>query len=325
MSMAWGAPHLTDGPSVRHQVVRATVGTFTVVAVVAALIAAFVYGAGPAASLWWRIAGDPAVTLADAVVLSDVPPTTTVPVVAARVWSLDQDLAALSAPLGGGDASVVTSSEELAALAPYFASGSGLPDQRLAEPVAVLPSGVLTVVPAFEGWNGHVAFHGGPSAPVAVTQQAQAALALELVTTWGLGDLEGTGFAARAVLSPRSAQEPSDGSASYGIEITGTSCVECVITSYDQVSFDAQGRLTFAVVETGQVTGTAPVEVPSAAQAFDDLRHHRGEAYLGDPTVPVVEARLSVAETGTPNSVPQWLFYDASGQPAGLLILPSIG
>jgi hypothetical protein len=319
--MAWGAPHLTDGPSVRRQIVRATVGTLSVVAVVAVAALAYVYGAGPAVSVWWRVAGDSAVTLGEGVVLADVPPTTTAPVVSTRGWALDHDLAALAAPLGGGGR-VVTLQSQLDALAPYYGIGPGIPAEVLEQPVAVLPGGVLRVDPAIDGWNGLVAFHGGPDAPVVATEEARSAFVLALVKAWGIGDLRGTGFEARVVPSMWSSSTPDDGSFSYGIEITGTACPDCVITSYDRVSFDAQGRLTSALIASARVTGSSPVVVPSAAQAFDDLRHHRSGGYVGEVTSPFVGAQLALGETGTPYSVPQWLFYDASGEPLGLLVVP---
>jgi hypothetical protein len=305
--MAWGAPHLTDGPSVRRQIVRATVGTLTVIAVIGGLVALVVNGARPAAAVWWSAFGDRDVFLGDGVVLSDRAPVTSVPLITARSWELSRDLATVAAPLCGGGVPV-TSTAELRRLAPWFEVGDGM-DGSLAAPTAVLPAGVLQLSPSVLGAATGVRFMGGPDAPVASTPAQREALVLALEKAWGVGSSAG----ARLTVAPYVWPTPTDRGATYGVRVGLAECPMCDIQTYDNVTFGADGRLMRAQFVAAEVTGSRPQQLLGAGQVFDDVRRHREDWYVETGGNPITAARLLVADVFTPEGIVLWQYELSDG------------
>ena len=308
MTTAWGLPRSSDGPSIRRQITRASVGTLTVVAIVAALVAAYAFGAGPAVSLWWRVAGDADIVLADGVALSDTPVSASVPVVEPRTFSLVGDLAVLSAPLGGAGR-IASTRAELVELAPWYAPGPGDLAQSLDAPVAVLGTGVLALDPSEDGAPGWILFRGGPDAPVAATPAARERLMRDIQRAWGIGgSLPGD-----AVVEFVHADGASAGNATYTANVVPAGCRECRVTTSDLFLFDSSGRLLIASVGTVRLVGSRTQQMTSPAQAFDDLRHHRGDPYLEVSGAAVHSARLTAGDIAGAWPLPYWEFFDADG------------
>lgn len=316
MSMAWGAPHLSDSPSVARQVVRATVGTFSVLAVLGALLAAYLYGGGAASALWWRVAGDADVVLADGVVLPDAPPAAVTPTMSVSTATLATGLDALAAPFGG-DPVVVTTSAEARALAPYLDPSMWGDRATLVVPLAVTPAGVLRIEPATDGMAGSVRLWAGPEAPVAVTAAEQSALVARLSE----GVLAASGSTV-AVTSLPTLVPTSGSGALWTVELGLPGCDVCRVSTWDVVTFDRNGRLTNASLTLAAITGLAPITVPSAQQAFDDARHHRGDASVWMQGAPVGAATLTVADLGSLQPFTMWNLVDTSGQAVGQVPVP---
>lgn len=311
MSMAWGAPHLSDHPSVTRQIVRATVGTFTVLAVLGALLAAYLYGGGPATSLWWRIAGDSDVVLADGVVLPDAPPAAVTPTMTVSSTTMSAGLDALAAPFGG-DPVVVTTSAEMRTLAPYLDPSMWGDRATLVVPLAVTPSGVLRIEPATDGLAGSVRLWASPEAPVAVTAAEQSALVARLSDA-----VLAAGGSTVAVTSLPTRVPTSGAGALWTVELGLPGCDVCRVSTWDVVTFDSSGRLTNASLTLAAITGLTPITVPSAQQAFDDARHHRGDAGVWMQGAPVGTATLTVADLGSFQPFTMWNLVDTSGLAVG--------
>ena len=303
VSTALGSAPVVDGPSITRQVVRASVGTLTVVALLAALLAAAVYGRDAAVLLWWRVAGDSAVTLAEGTSFSETPPAAVAPTIVAASPSLD-DLAAAF----GGDAVVVTTSAELRARAPYAPEGLTGERADLVVPLAVTPAGVLRIEPGVDALAGSVRLWAGPAAPVAVTEAEQSAVIARLsqaVLAAGGTTVE---------VTPIPTLVPTSGPGSlWTVELGVPGCDVCRVSTWDVVTFDGDGRLTHASFTLAAITGLAPVEAPSAAQAFDDARHHRGVTTVWMDGAPIGSATLTVADLGSLQPFTVWNFLDTRG------------
>lgn len=304
MSTALGTPHA--GPGVARQIVRAAVGTLTVVAVLVGATALVVNGARPAAGMWWSVVGDRDVFVGEGVVLPETAPVTSVPAMTARAWSLADDLAAITAPLGGS-AQLVSTRAQLAAAAPWFEEGDGLDARPLQAPTAVLPAGVLRLMPGVMGPTSTVLFAGGPDAPVATTAEAQKALVVELEKAWGVGGSGGL------LVTPYRWDTESDLSSLYSVRLTLPDCSICDVVTYDNVAFDADGRLMRAQFYAMEITGARPLELLGAAQVFEDIRHHRGDWYVETGGNPIMGARLQVADVTVPEGIVTWQFEDGNG------------
>jgi hypothetical protein len=303
VSTALGPAPLVDGPSITRQVVRASVGTLTVVAILAGLLAAAVYGRDAAVMLWWRVAGDSAVTVADGASFSETPPAAVTPTIVASSPSLDTLAAAF-----GGDAVVVTTAAELRARAPYAPEGLTGDRADLVVPLAVTPAGVLRIEPGVDAMAGSVRLWAGPDAPVAVSEDEQSALIARL----SRAVLAAGGTTVEVVPVPTRVPTSGPGSL-WTVELGLPGCDVCRVSTWDVVTFDGDSRLTNASLTLAAITGLAPVEAPSAAQALDDARHHRGDASVWMDGAPVGSATLTVGDLGSMQPYTMWNLVDTRG------------
>ncbi|MGE0817189.1 MAG: hypothetical protein AB7O74_00870 [Candidatus Nanopelagicales bacterium] len=307
MSTAAGHLHEDGGPSVARQIVRASVGTLTVVAVLGALAAAAVYGRDTATMLWWRMAGDSAVTLAEGTSFSDEPPAAVAPVMSAGPVSFATSLEELAAPFGG-DAVVVTTAAGLRAKAPYAAEELTGDRPDLPVPLAVTPAGVLRVEPAVDSMAGGLRVWGGPGAPVAETESEQAALIARLSSAV----LHAGGTTVEVTAIPT--RMPTSGPGSmWSVELGLPGCDVCRVSTWDLVTFDRNGRLANASFTLAAITDLAPIAAPSAAEAFEDARHHRGPTTVWMDGAPIGSATLSVGDLGSLQPFTAWNLLDTRG------------
>jgi len=274
------------GPSVKQQITRATAGTLATVAVLAVAALAFVYGAGPAVSLWWRIAGDPDLVLAEGFELPSEPPAAASLVWSAPTTTLEESLDVYAGPLGGG--TLVRSAAELEALAPY--AGDEIPgeDFRLGH-VAVTPIGVLRLL-EYGGGDTRLQLYGDPRGPLFATDQQQADLVARIGSAW----LAAAGSTLAVPVVPWREPAMPDTEWVAGVQVPG--CDVCFADAFNVVRFDESGRVAFAVMQLIAVVGTQPLEVVSAAEAFDAARHRRDGADAYAEGGPITSSRLKVGD-----------------------------
>ena len=297
-----------ERPSVGRQVTRASMGTVAVLVALALGYALVVAGWPHAVSAWWRVAGDSSASLADGVALDTAAPRAVAPVRAPATLSFGRDAAALAAPLGGGRLIPVASRAQVEAVAPYGLDALGArSDSDLRGSTVVLAAGLLTFDAAFPGgeYPGAIRFSGGPHAPVATTAAQQQALVARLVAAWSsaVGSTEVTAVRARRV---------GDGDRPvWTADLRLRGCSACVVTGLTIASFESDGRLLYASMPTVAITGTRPIEAASAASAFDDAVHHRGDAWVA-ADAPVTQASLVVGDLGADQPA-RWEFTAADG------------
>lgn len=306
MSTAVGTG-LHDGPSVLRQVVRASLGTFTVLAVIGALVAAVVYGRDTAVSVWWRVAGDSSVTAADGATFSEVATAAVAPVMSGSTASFDTALDELAAPFGG-DAVLVRTAAALRAEAPYVDPSMAGDRADLVVPMAVTPAGVLRIFPGSEAMSGSLHLWGGPEAPVAVGEAAQS----ELVARLTSDVLAVAGTTVEVAVLPT--QVPTSGPGTmWSVELGLPGCDVCRVWTSNLATFSEDGRLTNASFALAAITGLTPVTAPSASQALDDARHHRGASTVWMNGAPIGSATLTVGDLATQQTFTAWNLIDTRG------------
>lgn len=308
MSAALGPSQIASGPSLTRQIVRPTVITLSIVLLGALIYSAAVNGQAFVSSVWWRIAGDPSVVLADGAPLSTTPPQAVTPVLVDRPVSLVGDLDALAAPLGG-TAVVLPADVDLLSQAPWANPSLARADGTLARPLALLPTGLLRVDDNPGPIPAAVHFWGGPDAPVAATAVEQKALVARL------GEAYASLAGGRVPLTAVPSAMPTEGGAMWQLGYSLPGCAECRISTYDLVTFDAQGRLVSASLSLVGVERTEPLAVSSPLQAFEDARHHVGDGFAAGWGGPVTSATLTVADIEVPQQQPYWTLLDAGGYP----------
>lgn len=305
---ASGAP---APPTVLRQVVRATVGTLSVVLVLALVAVGAVYGGAPASELWAKALGDPGITLADGATLSDERPTADVPLIREKRWNLDDpaSLAAFTAPLGGVTKRALTLREadtwraELEGGAPT----EGLVDGPVASPVILTPAGLVELW-QYDGAPDTIVLTGttGDGALRGATPSQRESLALELVAAWSGPSTIPLAVEERTAGSSAAVQVVRSGEESAGVGQPFVAFLHF-----------RDGRLWSAMVSAVSASGSESRTLLSPAEAFDAVRHHRAGVVARADYVPVVRAELTYDLSSTDSGVAAfWTFYGADGDAA---------
>jgi len=304
---------LRDVPSVPKQILRASLGTFSVLLALA-LVAGVVASWSTIEVHLWRVVGDPNVVLADGVTLSDEPQDVAVPQTARRSWAPSEDVARIAA-VTGYPVRALTSTQAERLTGFVYPAGSDADLRRYGTPLGVLaisdpfaPAATDTTVP------GQITLYGTADSPRQTSVAAQTALLQKLVDGWGAG-------ATPAVPGTRVVVEkaplPDNYKGYYGARVATAGAT----TAYGSAGLAfwsaTDGRLQAAHVILVRVRSTPVVHVVSPASAFDWLRHHADEAFGGEQAVS--SARLEGGDYFGINSdqVAMWTFLDQAGRPAG--------
>lgn len=315
-------PAAKPAPSVRQQIIRATAGTLGAALALGLVVAVYSYsGPTPLAQFWWRVAGDPDVVLAEGVVLPDQPPAAVEPVVAGPEGGISDAVRELG-PVLGGPAVLTSAKAGLLAQAPFAEGLVVMEPETLRAPVAVASWGALRIDPWTPDSIARVWLVGSPDAPRARTLDDQRALVTALVKA------SLTAAGTTAAVSVDAIPLPSDGGL-WTIELVMPGCDVCRVWTSGLVAFAADGRLRTASLPFVAITGVRPIAVPSALEAFEAVRHHRGDGYVEPLGAPITSAELVVADigsvvtdgAGTPVPMRTWQLLDENGVVIGAVPL----
>lgn len=304
-------------PSVARQVARATVATLAVVAV-AALGVQVATNTAAIAGVWWRVAGDRDIRLADGVVLPHGPLTVDVPLLAAAPWRASDDVARLAAVTGQPVRPITAAeSEVLTHGALPAATWRTDTDRRYATPAGVVV--VSDGVPTTTSSDGSTVMGAGPSltlftagatSPQVLPSDPAAALT-RLVEAWGVGAGAPPGMTVTSFRVPQAHQVVAAYLATPEVHVSGLDAAMAVL--------DPQGRLVRAQIELRRVAGTRPMRVVGADVAFEQVRHHQVDSVVGPATVTGASLEADSGDPAAPGSaVPTlyWAFSTADGMGA---------
>jgi hypothetical protein len=300
-------------PSIPSQVLRAMLGTFAVVLVLA-LVGGVVASWDRVSVQWYRVAGDPNIVLADGVTLSDQASHVAVPQTVRRSWTPSQDHARIAA-VTGSPVRNLTSAQAAILTGITFPPGTGTDLRQYSTPL-----GVVVVSDPF--WRsatdatipGQISLYGTAGSPRQTTAAAQKAFLQRLVDGWGAGATPAVPGTYAVV---EDAPLPDQYHGYYGVRVATAGAS----TPYGSAGMafwsSTPGRLSVAHVLLVGVRATPAVRVVSPASAFDQLRHHADSA-TGDGQT-VAAARLEVGDSFGINGdqCAMWAFLDAAGHPGG--------
>ena len=302
-----------DVPSIPKQILRATLGTFSVLLALA-LVAGVVASWSTIEVYLWRVVGDPNIVLADGVTLSDQAQDVAVPQTARRSWAPSEDVARIAA-VTGKPVRALTTAQVAALTGITWPTGSDNGLRRYATPLGVVivndpfwQSATGTTIP------GQISLYGTADSPRQASATAQMALLRKLVDGWGAGAAPA---AAGTHVVVERAHLPDRYTGYFGARVA----TDGASTPYGSAGMafwsGTDGRLQSAHVILVGVRATPTLRVVSPAAAFDQLRHHADTA-SGDAQT-VSAARLEVGDYvgGTSDQVAMWTFLDAAGHPAG--------
>ena len=300
-------------PSIPKQILRATLGTFSVLLALA-LVGGVIASRDTIEVRLWRVVGDPNVVLADGLTLSDQPQDVVVPQTARRSWAPAEDVVRIEA-VTGKPVRLLTAAQASAMTGSAWPSSTDGGLRGYATPLGVVvindpfrPTETDTTIP------GQVSLYGTAAAPRQATTAEQVALFQKLVDSWGAGAspaVPGT----HAVVD--AAGLPGQPQGAYGARVATAGAS----TSYASVGSAfwpaTSGQLAVAHVILVAVRATPTVRVVSPASAFDQLRHH-ADTTAGDAQT-VSATRLEVGDYFGINTdeFALWTFLDATGRQTG--------
>lgn len=277
----------THGPSVGRQVVRAAVATLSALAVLG-LVAVGIADAGRIHELWYHVAGDPAVRLADGVTLSTSARDVAVPVLQPTAWSAAESSARL-ADVTGEPVRRISVAQARTALGEDSVAAGATTQEAFSTPlgVVVVNESDTTVSGPQTGSILLVAPRTGPRLGAA---QQQALMRL-MAVRWALQST-----AASPDFGVRVEQVGSPSTLAAAL-VVGDVALDPGSAGWAQ--FDGQGRLLSAHILVQRIVGVTTMHVMSPAAAFDAVRHHAEGTQA--PGSPVVGVELDAEQTQSPD------------------------
>ena len=304
---------LHDVPSIPKQILRATLGTFSVLLALA-LVGGVIASWSTIEVHLWRVVGDPNVVLADGVTLSDQPQDVVAPQTARRSWAPAEDVARIQA-VTGKPVRLLTAAQASTLTGIVWPPSTDNGPRQYATPLGVViisdpfqQTATDTTIP------GQISLYGTAASPRQTTAGEQVALFQKLLDGWGAGAspaVSGT----RAIVD--AAALPGQPQGVYGARVATADAS----TSYASVGSafwpGTSGQLAVAHVILVGVRATPTVRVVSPASAFDQLRHH-ADTTAGDAQT-VSATRLEVGDYFGINTdeFALWTFLDATGRQTG--------
>ncbi len=259
-------------PSVTAQVVRGALAALAIV-VVFALATSLVTGRQPWTSdRWAQLFGDPRIALADGVIPSEAPATSSVVTVDPSVLALGVSIRALERAFGSPVTEVAIPAAE------------SMPAQLQAKDhLYRTPTGTVRFFVQDPGSVGVplIVVRDLDRSVVAATPEARAALVRRISAGVGFtaGDHVPDGIAVTTT------ERVSDGHievlSSLALGTDGTTAAIGLL-GQDRYVFDLDGTFLQALVSGAPAVSVQSVPVGSAAAAYDDLRHHRADVTGGD-------------------------------------------
>lgn len=245
-------------PSVTVQIARGALAAGVLV-LVAILVTAATTGRQPwAGERWAQLFGDPQMTLAPGVVPPDAAATSSIVTVDPGVLHLGTSTVALERAFGSPVRELPREADAPAAYHRYST-----------------PIGTVSFLLAPAGQTTVIVVRGGSQAPVATTAAARRAV-IERISR-GIG-FTAAGAPAGVSLALREQHRDLGGTVVQVSMTSGGHLVGYGAVGPEQYAFDAQGRFVNALMSGAPAVSVESADVPSAASAWDDLRHHRATA-----------------------------------------------
>jgi hypothetical protein len=300
-------------PSVLVQILRAVAGTVSVLLMIAltiGLVAGVATNAYRIQLAWFHVAGDPSISLADGVVLSDQEADVAVPQAVRSSWPTTEDVARIAA-VTGAPVRRLTADQGRDLTGVYAPNPGDTVELRLYS----TPLGVVRV------YDPGVSEADNPDLPPEITLRPytarpwvggtseQLALLRRVVEGWGAGaspEVPGTHVVVEEQVFPGGERGFLDARLATSGAITGYG-------SLGNAYFSGSGRLLLLRVNLLRVASTPTIRVVSPASAFDRVRHH-DDGTVAEPQV-VTGARLVVGDYsgGDSERLANWMFVDAQG------------